>query len=229
MRQFAVIGLGRFGITVARALAGKGFQVIAIDSDEEKVRAASEFATVAVQLDATDIASLQKVGLKDVDTVIVAAGKDISASILITMICKDIGIPMVVSKATDPIQGKILAKIGADRVVFPERDMGERLAESLASPDIFDHISLSKDYSIIEVSAPKAFCSKTLGEVNLRAKYGVTVIAIKHKIPGVDERGEPTFSEEITIAPTSKDEIEKGDILVVLGKLKDVERLKGII
>lgn len=229
MRQFAVIGLGRFGITVARALSKKGFQVIAIDSDEEKVRIASEFTTVAVQLDATDANSLQKVGLKDMDVAIVAVGEDISASILVTMICKDMGIPMVISKATDPLQGKILAKIGADRVVFPERDMGERLAESLASPGIFDFISVSKDYSIIEISAPKAFCDKNLGEVNLRAKYGVTVIAIKHKIPGIDEAGEPTFREQIGIAPTSKDEITKGDTLVVLGKVKDLERLKGII
>ena len=222
MKQFAVIGLGRFGITVARTLTEKGFQVIAIDSDEEKVRVASEFATVAVQLDATDATSLQKVGLKDIDTAIVAVGEDISASILVTMICKDIGIPMVISKATDPLQGKILAKIGADRVVFPERDMGEKLAESLASPGIFDYISVSKDYSIVEISAPTAFCGKTLGEINLRAKYGVTVIAIKHKIPGIDKSGEPTFSEKIIIAPTSKDEIIKGDTLVVLGEVKNV-------
>ncbi|MDO9576124.1 MAG: TrkA family potassium uptake protein [bacterium] len=229
MKQFGVIGLGRFGITVARALAKKGFQVIAVDSDEEKVRIASEFATVAVQLDATDTTSLQKVGLKDVDAAIVAVGEDISASILVTMICKDFGIPMVISKATDPLQGKILAKIGADRVVFPERDMGEKLAESLASPGIFDYISVSKDYSIVELSAPTTFCGKTIGEINLRAKYGVTLIAIKHKIPGIDERCEPTFTEDIIIAPTSKDEIATGDTLVLLGKIKDVEKLKNII
>ncbi len=229
MRQFAVIGLGRFGITVARSLAKKGFQVIAIDSDEEKVRDASEFATVAVQLDATDSPSLQKVGLKNVDAAIIAVGEDIAASILVTMICKDIGIPTVISKASNQLQGKILAKIGADKVVFPERDMGERLAESLASPGIFDYISVSKEHSILEISAPSAFIKKTLGEVNLRAKYGVTVIAIKHKVPGIDEQGEPTFSQEIIIAPTSEDTISKGDTLVVLGRLKDLERLKSLI
>lgn len=229
MRQFAVIGLGRFGITVAKSLAKKGFQVIAIDSDEEKVRNASEFATVAVQLDATDAASLEKVGLKDVDAAIVAVGENISASILVTMICKDIGIPTVISKATDQLQGKILAKIGADKVVFPERDMGEKLAESLASPGIFDYLSVSKEHSIVEISVPSAFIGKTLGEINMRAKYGVTVIAIKHKIPGIDEQGEPTFSQEIIIAPTSKDAISQGDTLVVLGRIKDLERLKGLI
>ncbi|MCK4255654.1 TrkA family potassium uptake protein [candidate division WOR-3 bacterium] len=229
MRQFVVIGLGRFGITVAKILAKKGFQVIAIDSDEERVRDASEFATIAVQLDATDSASLQKIGLKDVDAAIIAVGENISASILITMICKDAGIPTVISKATNPLQGKILAKIGADKVVFPERDMGEKLAESLASPGIFDYISVSKDHSIMEISAPSVFIGKTLGDVNLRAKYGVTVIAIKHKVPGIDEQGESTFSQEIIIAPTSKDTISKGDTLVVLGKIKDLERLKGLI
>ncbi len=229
MKQFAVIGLGRFGFAVAKTLADKGFQVIAIDSDEEKVREASEFATIAVQVDATDQSALEKIGLKNVDAAILAMGEDISTSILVTMICKEMKIPMVISKATDPLQGKILAKIGADRVVFPERDMGEKLAESLASRGIFDYISVSKDYSIVEISAPSVFSGKTIGEINIRAKYGVTLIAIKRKIPGVDGKGEPTYREDITIAPTSKDEINTGNILVVLGNIKDIGKLKELV
>ncbi|MCD5383313.1 TrkA family potassium uptake protein [candidate division WOR-3 bacterium] len=229
MKQFAVIGLGTFGSTVVKTLTKRRFQVIAVDSDEEKVRVVSDFATVAVQLDATDISSLQKIGLKDVDAAIVAVGEDISTSILVTMICKELGIPMVISKATDPLQGRILAKIGADRVVFPERDMGVKLAESLASPGIFDYISVSKDYSIVEISIPKIFRKKTIGEINLRARYGATVIAIKQKIPEMDAHGEPTYKQDIIIAPSARDELANGDTLVLLGKIKDIERLREIV
>jgi trk system potassium uptake protein TrkA len=228
MRQFAVIGLGRFGLSVAKTLSEKGFQVLAIDNDENKVRIASEFVTRAVQLDAIDGESLKGVGLQDVDVAVIAIGEDISASILITMLTKELEVPMVVSKALDPIQGRVLAKVGADRVVFPERDMGKRIAESLVSPGIFDYISLSKGHSIVEISAPSCFYNRTIGKINLRARYGVTLIAIKRKVPEIGEEGEAAFKEEILIAPTSGDEILQGDILVALGSVKDIERMKKL-
>ncbi|BAF60133.1 MAG: TrkA family potassium uptake protein [Pelotomaculum sp.] len=213
MKQFAVIGLGRFGRSVAVTLSKMGYDVLAIDSNEEKVNDIIEHVTHAVQVDAMDEQALKALGIRNFDVVIVAIGQDVQSNILITVMLKEMGVKKVVSKAVTELHGKVLEKVGADKVVFPERDMGVRVAHALVSKNILDQINLSPDYSIIELIAPEEFTGKTLGEGALRGKHGVTVLAIR--------RG-----SEIIISPGAKHMIEKGDVLVVVGrndKLKNLE------
>jgi len=228
MKRFCVIGLGKFGISVAKALSRKGAEVIAIDTDEERVNEASNFATQAIILDATDKEALQRIGIQDIDAAIVAVGKDMASSILITSLLKELGVKYVVAKALNPLHGKVLEKVGADRVVFPERDMGMRVAQSLLSPSIFDYIALSPQYSLIEFVAPQQFFGKSLKELDLRNKYGVMVIAIKKKIPEIDTTGETSFHEDFIIAPELDTVIDEGDILIILGHTKNIEKLRRL-
>ena len=226
MRQFAVIGLGKFGFAVAKTLAEKGCEVLAIDSDEEKIREASTFVTEAIQLDATEEKSLKEVGIEDIDVAIVSVGENLEASILITLLLKEIGVKEVIAKALNPHHAKVLQKIGVDRVIFPEREMGIRVAESLVMPDVLEQIRLSPNYEILEFTVPPNFTGKTLKECAIRTRYKVNVIAIRKKVPYVNEKGESDFNEEINLAPDGDDEISIGDILVVVGEIKNIDALR---
>lgn len=212
MRQFAVIGLGRFGASVAQNLARMGYDVLGIDVNEERVNNITDFITHAVQVDAMDEHALKSLGIRNFDVVIVAIGEDIQSNILVTVMLKEMGVNRVVSKAVTELHGKVLERVGADKVVFPERDMGVRVAHALVSKNILDQISISPDHSIVELIAPDEFVGKTLGEGGVRGKYGVTVLAIR--------RG-----NDIIISPGAKQMIEEGDLLVVLGRN---ERLKSL-
>lgn len=214
MKQFAVIGLGRFGTSVAKTLMMMGYEVLAIDEDQEKIQEIVNQVTHAIQADAKDENALKALGIRNFDVVIVAIGKDTESSILVTVLLKELGVKCVVAKARTDLHGKVLVKVGADKVVFPERDMGVRVAHSLVSSNVLDHIELSPDYSILEVVAPDLVVGKTLRQSNLRAKYGVTVMAIK--------RG-----RDILVSPSPDEPIQENDILVVIGeneKLRNVER-----
>ena len=227
MRQFAVIGLGRFGSSVAKTLSEKGCQVLVIDIDGDKVQDASAYVTQAVQVDATDEKALRAVGIENVDCAIISIG-NLEASILITLTLKEIGIGEIVTKAVNPTHGKVLRRIGATSVIFPERDMGARLANSLISPKILEQIELSPDYSIMETIAPKKFLNKSLQVLDVRAKFGINVIAIRKKEPIITEAGETEVKERINIAPEAGDVIEEGDVLVVIGSKKDIENLRKL-
>lgn len=224
-KKFAVIGLGRFGSAVAKALAEKGFEVMVIDSDENEVSALSELATQSLVLDATDEKGLKDAGVPDVDTAIVSVGQKIDASILITLLLKELGVKQVIVKAVNSLHGTILKRIGADRVIFPEREVATRLAESFVSPKIFDYIELSPTHSVIEIAAPRVFFGKTLKELGLRERQKVNVIAIKRKIPVVTEKGTPDFKEDVNISPGPSDEITEGDVLVLLGRYEDLTKI----
>ncbi|MDK2821354.1 MAG: trk/ktr system potassium uptake protein [Clostridia bacterium] len=213
MKQFAVIGLGRFGISVARTLSRMGHEVIAIDSDEQKVENIMDEVTTAIQADARDEQTLKSIGIQNADVVIVAIGENVEANILVTLMVKEMGVKTVVAKAINSLHGKVLAKIGADKIVFPERDMGARVAYTLTSGNVIDHIELSPDYSILELVAPKRVVGKTLGEINLRAKHGVNVMAIKR-------------NGEIIAAPGADDVVREGDILVLIGSNRDLKGLQ---
>jgi len=228
MRQFSVIGLGRFGSSVAKTLNEKGCQVLAIDINGDKVQDASSYVAQAVQVDATDEKALRAVGIENIDCAIVSIGTNLAASVLITLILKELGIAEIVTKAINPIHGKILRRIGATRVVFPERDMGSRVANSLISPKILEQIELSPDYSIMETVAPKKFVNKSLEKLDVRAKYGVNVIAIRKKEPTITEKGETEVKERMNITPEAGYVIEEGDVLVIIGENKDVERLRKL-
>lgn len=222
MKQFAVIGLGRFGFSVAEILGGKNCQVLAIDIEEEKVQDISEFVIHAVQIDATDEKALKAVGIKDVDVAVVAIGT-IEASILVAVTLKEIGIKKIIAKAISADHGKILERVGVTRVIFPERDMGSRLASSLLAPKIVDHINLSDTYSILEMVPPQNFIGKSLREIDVRAKYGLNVIGIKRP---ASLKGKKKAEDDINISPKADDVVGKGDVLIIIGSNKNIEKMK---
>jgi trk system potassium uptake protein TrkA len=212
MRQVAVIGLGRFGSSVARTLAQSGCEVLAVDADAERVKAIVEQVTEAVQADALDEGALKSLGLRNFEAVVVAIGHEVKASILVTVLLKEMGVPKIVAKAQDELHGKVLQKVGADIVVFPERDMGVRLAHTLLSRSIIDEIQLSTDYSIFELQAPTQFLDRSLKDLQLRQRFGMTVLAVR--------RG-----EGVVVSPDASFVLEHGDILVALGRADKIEKL----
>ncbi|MEO0097705.1 MAG: TrkA family potassium uptake protein [candidate division WOR-3 bacterium] len=222
---FCVIGLGRFGSQMAKALIDEGFDVIVIDKDDSKVNEFSDKATSALIMDATDDKALKESGINEVDCVIVSVGQRIDASILITMLLKEMGVKEVVAKAVDELHAEILKRVGADKVILPEKETAIRLAKAYHSKRFFEVLEVNPEYSIAEISAPKSFYNKTLKELNLREKFGLTVILIKRKNPYLNENGIPEMKEEIIVSPKGEDMILENDILVVLGKEKDLERI----
>lgn len=212
-KTFAVIGLGRFGSSVAQTLAMMGHEVLAVDMSEERVQDMSQVVTHAVIGDATDENFLKDIGIRNFDVVITAIGQQEQSNVLVTMQAKELGAKYVVAKATSDIYGKILEKIGADRVVYPERDMGERVAHNLVDNNILDYIELSADYSIIEFVAPAKMAGKTLKELDLRARFGVTLVVIKR-------------SGHINASPGADDKIEENDVLVLIGDNTSLEKFQ---
>ncbi|EOD00920.1 potassium channel family protein [Caldisalinibacter kiritimatiensis] len=213
MRQFVVIGCGRFGSSVAKTLYSLGYDVLAIDKDEERVQELSDSVTHAVQSDAVDENALRTIGIRNFDVAIVTIGSDIQASIMGTLIAKELGVNTVIAKAQSDLHAKVLYKIGADRVVFPERDMGVRVAHNLVSSNILDVIELAPDYSIVEIAAMEQWENKTLRELQLPNRYGISVMAIKH-------------GEDINISPYADDVIKEDDVLIVMGNNKDLKKLE---
>jgi trk system potassium uptake protein TrkA len=213
MKQFAVIGLGRFGTNVAKSLAKMGYEVLVIDKRQEKIQDIIQTVTYAVHADATEEHVLKELGIRNFDVVIVAIGLDMQASILLTVMLKELGVKYVVAKAQTSLHGKVLMKVGADKVVYPERDMGVRVAHSLVSFNVLEHIELSPEYGILEVIAPGNLVGKTLTQSALRAKYRVTVMAIK--------RG-----DDLIVSPSANERIEKDDIMVVIGENDSLVKLE---
>ena len=228
MRQFVVIGLGRFGSSIARALSAMDFDVLAIDKDESLVKAMEGVVSQAVVMDATDEKSLRELGVQDFDTAIVSMGDTIEDSIMITLTLKELGVKQVIVKAQNDLHSRILKKVGADRITLPEREMAEKLAQSLASPKIFDFIEVSDTYGIVEMVVPKKFANKTLTELNLRDKYRVSVIAIKRKLPYSNPDGTTDFREEVIIGPGGSDETISGDVLILLGRNEDLDKIRKL-
>ncbi len=213
-KQFAVIGLGRFGLSLIKELSRMGHDVLAIDRDEGIVEDAVDVAAHAVKADATDEQALKSLGIRNFDVVVVAIGENIQSSILATIILKEMGVKKVVAKAQNALHGKVLEKLGAV-VIYPERDMAIKLARSLVSQNVLDHIDLSPHYSIMELVAPQAFVGKSLVELGVRKKLGVTILAVK--------RG-----EEIIVAPRAGQVLNAGDVLVAVGKNEDLQRLSEL-
>lgn len=213
MKQFVVIGLGRFGTSVAKTLAYKYYDVLAIDIDETKVQEISAEVTHAVNLDATNKEALNNLGVNNFDIAVVSIGSDLQANILTTLILKELGVTEVVAKAQDSLHGRILTKLGADRVVYPEHDMGTRIANHLVSAQILDYIELAPNYSVLEIKASPKMQEYSLLDLNLRNKFGVNVVAIK--------RG-----EKIDISPQAETKIKEDDTLIVIGANDNLEKLK---
>lgn len=219
-RSFAVIGLGRFGSNVAATLTELGHEVIGIDRNEERVARLADQIAQALQLDATDERALRQAGIQDVDVAIISIGERIDSSLMVVMLVKDLGIPLIVAKATTALHGRILEKLGVSRVIFPERDMAIRLAHSLVAPNVLDYIELSRDFSIVEMPAPDEYAGKSLRELELRPRLGLTLVAIKRVIDG---------KERTLVAPLPDDRIERGDVLSLLGPKDRLEKLETLI
>ncbi len=218
-RSFAVIGLGRFGSATAITLSELGQDVVGIDSNEERVREMSDVLLQAVQLDATDEKALRAAGIHAVDVAVISIGEDIESSVLVVMLVKELGIKTIIAKAVTPLHGRILEKLGVSRVVFPEREMAQRLAHSLVVPNVLEYIELSREFSIIEIPAPAEFVGKTLRQLELRSRHGLTLIALKRQT----DRGLVT-----NIAPGADDAIQAGDVLALLGSHENLARLERL-
>jgi trk system potassium uptake protein TrkA len=202
---------------VAQTLAEQGCQVLCIDSDSEKLAAVKGFATQAVQVDATNEDSLRAIGIREIDVAVVSLGENMEAAIMVTLVLKELGVKEIIAKAVTPLHGRILQRTGADRLVFPERDMGRRVAEGLVSPNILDHLEVSKGCSIVELVCPGEFVGKSIRDLGVRSKYGVTIVAIHKKGQG---------GEETIMNPGPNEVIDRGDILVLIGRERDIHRLK---
>lgn len=214
--QFAIIGLGRFGSAMATTLAELGQDVIGVDGEPERVRQLADAITQAVELDATDERALRAAGIQSVDVAVVSIGENIESSLLVVMLLKEIGVKTIVAKAVTALHGRILEKLGVSRVVFPEREMATRIAHSLVMPNAIDYIELSRDFSIVELPAPPEFVGKTLKQVELRPRFGLTLVAVKRQDGG---------TEVTNIAPGADEMIRPGDVLALLGSTTDLKKL----
>ena len=211
-RQYVVIGLGGFGRSVALNLAQLGHEVLAVDNHEDSVERVAPYVTQAVQADATDEDVLHELGIADFDAAIVCIGSNSRDSILVTVLCKELGVPQVIAKAEDELHAKILRKVGADRVVFPEQDMGMRVARSLDAPGILEMMQLAAGYRIAEIPTPEAWCDQTLMDIHVRRKYGLSIIGIR--------RG-----KEFLASPGADARLHEGDTLLVMGKQGDIDAI----
>ncbi|OLO25362.1 potassium transporter Trk [Alkalihalophilus pseudofirmus] len=212
-KQFAVIGLGRFGGSVCKELYQMGHDVLAIDSSEEKVNEFMNYSTHTVIANGTEESMLQSLGIRNFDFVIVAIGENIQSSILCTLLLKELGVKNVWVKAQNDYHHKVLEKIGADRIVHPEKDMGIRIAQHLVSEKIIDYIELSDEYSIVELLATEKVANRSLIQLDIRAKFGCTILAFKRK-------------EQVIISPLPDDLIHLNDILIVIGHKNDLKRFE---
>jgi trk system potassium uptake protein len=220
-KQYAVIGLGRFGFSVAKTLAKYGSEVIAIDHQEDRVKKVAEYVTYAVELNAMDEKALRSVGVQNVDTAIVSIGENIEASILVVMILKEMGITNIIAKAVTTLHGKVLENLGVHRIIYPERDMAIRVAHSLIRPKVLEQLELSEEYSILELPTPPHLVHKTLKESQLRSRYGVNLIAVKRKVT----TAKGIVKEAWNVNPLPSDIMEEGDILVLIGLNEDLDKL----
>jgi len=216
-KQFAVIGLGRFGSAVCSTLHKSGYEVLAVDKEEKRVTSAlsDQIASHALLLDSTETSALREAGILEFDTVIVAVGSFLAESITTTLNLKEGGVPNVIAKASSETHRKLLNKVGADLVVFPEQEMGQQLARQLTRPRLLDRFELDAEHSIVEMIVPDEFDGKTIAELEMRRRYGLNLLAIKNE------------GDKMEINPLSNRRLYKGTLIVVVGSNQDINRLAG--
>lgn len=213
-KQFAVIGMGRFGRSIAETLTEMGHQVLAIDKDEAVIEDVSKIVTHAVVADCTEESTIKSLGLRNFDVAVVAVGNDIRASIMTSVLIKEAGVKFVLARAQDELHAKILYKVGVDKVVLPERDIGVRIAHNLVSANVLDFIELSNDYSLAEMIVPAAWVGKTLKELDVRSKYGINVMAIK-------------TTDDMNISPRAQDLLLEHNVLVMIASTAALTKLEN--
>ena len=217
MKRFAVIGAGSFGFYVSKALYENNHEVITIDRNRDRIQAVEPYTTTAIVLDATDAEGLKGLGLAEMDSVVVSTGGDISNSILICYHLHELGVKTVIAKVEDETHAEILKKLGASDTIRPAKDTAARLARRLTQPNILEFLPLEEDYNLVQVDPPKLFIGKSLKEINLRSRYDVYVIAIKELVP-----------ERFVIVPSADFVVKDSDILIMIGKTKNLEKIKEL-
>ncbi|MEG1993097.1 MAG: TrkA family potassium uptake protein [Acetivibrio sp.] len=213
-KEFVVFGLGRFGKSVAITLAESGCEVLVVDNNEDKIHDIADIVTYAVKADVTDAETLSTLGIGNFDGAVIAIGEHLEASVLGTILVKEMGIPFVLAKVQTETQAKVLMKVGADKVVFPEKETGIRIANKLIHGNFFDAVELSSTYSLMEINTKKEWIGHTLKELDLRKKYDINVIGIKN-------------DGKLNINPLAEEVISKDDVLVVIGENEQLSRLQG--
>ncbi|MDM8235821.1 potassium channel family protein [[Ruminococcus] torques] len=203
-KQFAVLGMGSFGESVALTLENMGCDVLVMDDSYEKIQDISDKVSYAMKADVSDPDALQALGGKNLDGVVVAVSENLEAGIMATMLCKEMGIPLVVAKAKNKLQGAILKRVGADRIVYPEIEMGSRVAKSLVSREFMDWIELSNDYSMVEIAVPDKWVGRTLVDINVRERLGINVVGI-------------IVNGKIDVTLDPQKPLPEGGILIVIG------------
>jgi trk system potassium uptake protein len=224
MKQFAVIGLGKFGYTLALELMEQGAQVIAVDRDTERVEAIKESVTYAITLEAGNEAALKSVSIHEVDAAIVCIGDNVEANLLITVLLKRVGVRKVWARAISPLQQEILKAIEVDSVLNLEEEMGRMVARSLIIENVAKHVALSPGFSVAEIKVPEAFAGKTLRQSELRKVFNLNVVGIKKKVPQITQDGERTFEEVTDNVPSPDEKLEEGNVLVLVGKDTDIAK-----
>lgn len=215
MKRVVVIGLGIFGFNIAKDLYENGFEVIAIDKNKEIVQKIRDFSTKAIHADGTDKEVIQAIGIQEDDVAIISFGEDLAASTLITLHLKELKVKNIIVKAPNEDHKHVLEKVGATEVIIPEREMADKVAKSLISPNVLDYIPLSDDYTICELVPPPGFLGKTIGELHLRSKYHIEVIAVREMLP-----------DRIRMVPRADFVIKDSDVLVVIGREEDIQKIK---
>jgi len=215
IKQFLVLGLGSFGTSITKTIFDLGHEVMAVDGDAEKVERATDFSTQAVQANIQDESTLRSLGVRNFDTIIVAIGEDLKASILVCMMLRELDCKYIIAKANDDIHAKVLRQLGVDKVVFPERDTGIRVARSLITNSVMDLMDLSGDYRIAEVKPPKTWSGKTIVGIDVRKKYGINVLAIVR-------------DGNYIVSPPPTTTFLDGDIMLILGKSEDIDEMDGL-
>lgn len=212
MKEIAVIGLGKFGRSVAEAYASAGGMVLAIDSDADKIQEISDIVTYAVRANVTDVDVVRTLGLSNVDVVVVAITDNLEASVMATILSKEEGVPYVMAKAQNEVHAKVLRKVGADKIIFPEKEMGVRVARNLKMDHLTDIVDLSDEYSIIEAKPPKTWVGKTLLQLDVRRKYGINIVGIR--LNG---------DVELNVLPDMP--LTEDMLLIVIGDNEQIERV----
>ena len=214
MKRVVIIGLGIFGFNLMKTLHENGIEVVAIDKNKEVVQQARECCTKAIVADGTSRDVMESLGIHGEDVVIISFGEDLAASTLTTLHLKEMKVKQIIVKAPNEDHKHVLEKVGATEVIIPEKEMADKIARSLISPNILDYIPLSEDYTISEIVPPPSFMGKTIGDLHLRTKYHIEVIAIREVLP-----------ERLTMVPRADFVIKDSDVLLVIGREKDIRKL----
>ncbi len=214
MKRIVVIGLGIFGFNVAKNLYESGFEVIVIDKNKEVIQKIRDYSTKAILADGTDKEVMESIGIQEDDVVIISFGEDLAASSLITLHLKEIRVKNIIVKAPNEDHKHVLEKVGATEVVIPEKEMADKVAKGLVAPNVLDYIPLSREYTICEIAPPESFYGKTIADLHLRSRFSIDVIAIKE-----------ILSDQIKMVPKADFVIKDSDILVLIGKEKDIAKI----